>query len=163
MKKINLFFSSCIGLLFSLIITPAIAQHTFQFAYDNAGNRVQRKIIVTPENERRGRPGTTATGKETDEEKGSTDNAFVDPKLNYTVKVYPNPVQDKLTIEFVDSPTEVVISYYLSDNTGRVLFTKDNVAGRDQVNLAAYQPGVYYLSITDNNKKQYKYKVLKVN
>lgn len=163
MKKQLLFLISSVGLLITANTT--FAQTNFQFEYDAAGNRIQRKIIVDAAARR--------TNVNTDKNKAAfsdnqstskkkTNAAGTDEAGNYfDVKVYPNPAQDKLNIEF-DAKDNVTMHYYLSDSNGRVLVEKENVNQRDEVNMSGYQPGIYVLSITDNNNKQYEYKISKV-
>jgi hypothetical protein len=66
-------------------------------------------------------------------------------------RVYPNPVQDKVTIELPDagwSAGELVLRLYSSD--GRLLRSVTEVAGHDRLltfEMQAYRQGTYYLVI----------------
>lgn len=170
MKKIITCLISSIGLL---ITVNTFAQTQYQYTYDDAGNRVQRKVIVEAA-ARKANPNasntssvktlTSVNGQPTagsNKKKTSVSDGTAETDQYINVNVYPNPVQDKLKIEFA-AKDNIIMHYTLSDSNGRVLLDKENVSQRDEINLSGYQTGVYFLSITDNNNNQYEYKVSKV-
>ena len=85
--------------------------------------------------------------------------------LNSAIRVYPNPVENNLIVQF-DSPTEGNIKLVISDITGRLLKEKtitSNTTSSDLSfkNIAA---GVYLLRIVDKNENTVtSFKIVKPN
>jgi PKD repeat protein len=68
--------------------------------------------------------------------------------LDPTIKVYPNPAQNTLQLEFTELGThEVVIKDYL----GQTILTQELEAGKHQLNIEAIANGLYILEITNPN------------
>lgn len=60
-----------------------------------------------------------------------------------TISVYPNPTSGILTIN-----TENNVDVSITDITGKVIFTKNNVSKNDAINLTGLQKGVYFAKLT---------------
>lgn len=60
-----------------------------------------------------------------------------------TISVYPNPTSGILTIN-----TENNVDVSITDITGKVVFTKNNVSKNDAINLTGLQKGVYFAKLT---------------
>jgi hypothetical protein len=72
-------------------------------------------------------------------------------------KVFPNPVQDELAISTSLNRNELV-SFYLSDQMGRVLWMKENCGMQkgqafEKIDMKAFESGVYQLSIISQTQK----------
>jgi dienelactone hydrolase len=72
-------------------------------------------------------------------------------------KVFPNPVQDELAISTSLNRNELV-SFYLSDQMGRVLWMKENCGMQkgqafEKIDMKAFKSGVYQLSIISQTQK----------
>jgi hypothetical protein len=67
------------------------------------------------------------------------------------IRVFPNPANDVVTVEYASPQADVAIYYELRDVTGRLLLKENTVlpAGdfRRVLPLQRYKPGVYYLRI----------------
>lgn len=61
-----------------------------------------------------------------------------------SLKVYPNPVSDKLTIAYHTTPHAQIV---IADVVGRTLLTCQHTGAVTNVDVAALSPGLYYLSI----------------
>lgn len=59
------------------------------------------------------------------------------------ISVYPNPTKGFITIN-----TENNVNVSISDITGKVVFTKNNVSKNESINLVGLQNGVYFAKIT---------------
>lgn len=66
--------------------------------------------------------------------------------LNIHVKAYPNPVQNRLTVE-VDNKESLDLSLQLFDINGRLLLKRQLYNSRQELNLEKYVPGQYILRI----------------
>ena len=71
-----------------------------------------------------------------------------DPTQNW-IRVYPNPVQDELNIENLNSSAE---NYTLLDCYGRVL-VQGQLVDKASLSMSAYNSGVYLLKIKDQINK----------
>ncbi len=72
----------------------------------------------------------------------------VDDLENTPISVYPNPVEDKLTIESTGIPITKSIIYSIQGQV--VLETSDN----DEIDVANLPSGVYFIQITAENRTQ---------
>ncbi len=84
------------------------------------------------------------------------DNSIaIDETGDISISMYPNPVQEQLTIEgLVPSTLELI------NISGQILLIKKTTNSQEQLNLKDYAPGVYYLKIRTNDSVLI-YKVLK--
>ena len=64
-----------------------------------------------------------------------------------TVKLYPNPIQDAITIEFETAASNEV-NVEMLDAKGAVILSKNNVLSGDQIETSALEPGVYVVIIS---------------
>jgi hypothetical protein len=67
-------------------------------------------------------------------------------KLNY-MKVFPNPTQSNLTIEFGSNERENTIS--LIDICGKILFTNHTNLSKLEIDLSEYHNGIYFLKLNN--------------
>ena len=75
-----------------------------------------------------------------------------------TIKVYPNPVSDELTIEFEGN--EDRISFDILNSTGQIVF-EGNLREKTVVQTTNFSPGFYTIKIEDGKTYEYK-KIIKV-
>jgi hypothetical protein len=71
--------------------------------------------------------------------------------LRNTVKIYPNPVHDNLTIHFKSNETPVSVT--LCDEHGRVVYSDVEVWGLSELSISTngFKKGMYILSIKGKN------------
>jgi len=74
------------------------------------------------------------------------------------VNVYPNPVTDFIRIQMAQGST---MKLKLTDATGRILKTEVITGTTAQWSLGALAPGMYYLSVCDENNNQWSGKVFR--
>ena len=122
-----------------------LGQSAIHYSYNQNGNRIQRKLLIIP-------PNTQSSSRE-------MHNTPTKPSEDYTIGVFPNPVQDHLTVNISGSAASC--ASVLSDESGRVLISLQNQPAQSQVDMRPYQPGVYYLSVTPSGGKVTVYKILK--
>ena len=85
--------------------------------------------------------------------------------LRETIKIYPNPATDNITIEIYNNLTGK-IEYAITDNIGRIrgkgIFVKNQNMIRYSKNLSGLNTGSYNIVfIFDNNKKVSKVLIVK--
>ena len=79
------------------------------------------------------------------------------------MKIYPNPVENYLNLEFIKSPvTPYTIKLY--NSLGKLVLQKQSHFNSKQIlNLSGYSKGLYILSITLNDYARYILKKLWLN
>ncbi len=76
------------------------------------------------------------------------------------VKVYPNPVHDKLTLNFSNTTSQSV-NLLLTDMSGKVLYkAQTTVQGQTGINMVSLSKAVYILKVQTNNRSK-SFKILK--
>jgi len=67
--------------------------------------------------------------------------------LNEVVRVYPNPANDILNIDFGDANKKIKMKIKMTDVLGRELFISDF---KEQLNISQLEQGIYFLSLYNN-------------
>ncbi len=70
----------------------------------------------------------------------------VDNYNNYTISIFPNPTNGKLSIVNL---TKANISVY--NSIGKLILERKNVSNKDIINLANFNNGIYFVKITEKN------------
>lgn len=126
--------------LLCLVIPVLNAQTTLGFTYDNAGNMIERKLLVFPQ----GRIGKFTVTKDSVPE----------------FKVYPNPTSQFITIEgeLPDGNESGEISIVAIN--GQVV-RKDNYTGQGKsIPVSDLKPGMYLMEIRYSKENASVYKII---
>ena len=135
---IGIFFTSCL-----------FAQtYKFEYDYDNAGNRIKRYIINLKKNQA----------------KDAKIDTLIDTQNNYEITVFPNPVNEVLTIHInnmntASSQTENPEQnfYEICDISGKLLIRKELKSDTEEIDFQRFTVGMYILRLHfDSNIKEYK-------
>ncbi len=134
--------------LYLLIVAIAFASadgfsQNYRYSYDASGNRVKRQQIDVVK------------------------NATIPPeKQNETLtrlgdtQVFPNPVKDFLFINMAE-PLIQNANILLYDVNGRIVARQTVTQVNNELDLSAYPPGTYILSIRAGNDEQKAWKIIK--
>jgi hypothetical protein len=76
--------------------------------------------------------------------------------------ITPNPVTDKLFINFGNSYTQVK-SLMLFNVLGQVIYETDNIALNTEISMKNYITGIYFVTIIYNNKSVFTEKIVKLD
>ncbi len=68
------------------------------------------------------------------------------------IRVYPNPVVDRMTISF-ERPISETLSVQIYDATGRLVFVQKNLTHLEEISFADQAEGIYSYSLFDENGK----------
>lgn len=98
------------------------------YAYDEAGNRVKREIVLQ----------TRAVEESTNENYSE----MVDDR---NIRIYPNPTEGQLTVEVTG---EGECQYDIYDISGHQVLTTRSSSGRVTLNISSRPNGLYILRIT---------------
>jgi bacillolysin len=77
----------------------------------------------------------------------------------YGIKAYPNPVVDKLTLEFLEE--EHIQSISIFDNLGRLVLTKPISSLKTEINVADFTTGLYFVKTTGGDKSIHTFSFIK--
>jgi hypothetical protein len=122
---------------------------SIEYGYDNAGNRVSRRIIDMggPQNAKKSNAGVE------DDSEAIAEQAEEEIITDRNVKIYPNPTKGILGIELYGEYTEEQSVLTLYNGQGALLVTQKVSEGRNVLDLSAYPAGWYILRV---GGKEYK-------
>lgn len=128
----------CLALLFSPFLLKA--QNKVAYAYDNAGNRIGREIVMQAQKAKASRqlPGTARL-------------SLTDMLNEHDIKIYPNPTYGflKLSIYGLKGTDKCSMSLYTTK--GAQIMANDVNKESLEINISNQPAGVYLLRITINN------------
>jgi hypothetical protein len=135
-------------LLFAVLFSvTAQSQTTYQFTYDNSGNRFTRSVILLKSATI---PNDSLVAKEL---KTPLDDQIGLQKT----RIYPNPTKGLLRIDLPAlNEQEAIIR--LHDSTGRLIIQQTAVEVNNELNFSTYPSGIYIMSIQvgQNDRKEWK-------
>ncbi len=163
-----------------IIQVAAVAQNnTVNYTYDASGNRITRRVItvqkVAP---LKNNPDDTVTTivadingiiaednssqalSEGEGESGSNPNGIVSLSEG-DIKVFPNPVQDKLNVQFNGTAKANGCSLQLYDGAAKLFYKNDAMQTLTKVNMQQAKAGIYYLVVVCKDGKRLYWKVMK--
>jgi len=131
---------------FLLTLTSGIAQ-TVAYGYDNAGNRVSRRIVTL----------TTAQAAKKNPE---TPAPVIEQLGERKITVYPNPTQGALAVEITGGDAKDAIRLTLFGPQGTQLQSINATATITPVNMSSYPAGWYILRVQAGAKNT-EFKIVK--
>ena len=144
--------------LIFLLFTVFCNAQTIQYDYDNAGNRIARRVInitkapkaVIPEEEEE-------EAAEEPEEEAENVLAFTEKIGEIQTHIFPNPTKGILKIEIsgADKAEEITLTLY--SGQGATLVEQKIQQGNNTLDLSTYSTGWYILRLqTGDYRKEYK-------
>jgi len=140
MKQFYLLFS------FLLILSSGMAQNIVSYAYDNAGNRISRKVVNLNSN-----PSHV---------KASEPAPVEDQLGERKITVYPNPTRGALAVEITGGNDKDAIQLIVFSAQGVQLQNVKVTATTTPVNMSAY-PGGWYILRVQAGEKVTEFKIIK--
>lgn len=114
-----------------LFISGILSAQNVTYAYDNAGNRVERSILL------RSAPPV------------SDETVFLEEiLLEHTVKIYPNPTKGQFAVEIDNLSSDSSGKINLYDTNGKMIRERKVESGRIEFDLSNYATGIYILRIS---------------
>lgn len=141
--KISLFtFRFCTFLILNCVsILWALNAQEISYAYDNAGNRIKREIMIDPQNIK----------------SRSSEESFQESLSSQNVKIYPNPTIGHLKIEFSNYSDDSDYILELFNSQGQSLYHIQPRSSITEIDITDKQAGLYILKITiDSNESTWK-------
>ena len=134
-------------LLLAAFVFQNMAQNTISYTYDNAGNRISRKIItIPPSGIKRHQPTDSVVIKETIGER--------------TIKVFPNPTRGALGIDIQGGDPKHELRLQIYSGAGAMLYNQPATEGLNPIDMTQYPQGWYILRVVAGTEKK-EYKIVK--
>ena len=130
-------------LIFLLLVAISLSvsgQNIVSYAYDNAGNRLSRKIVLLTSNPAHAKKDTIAPSP-VEEQMG-------DRKLT----VYPNPTKGELKVDITGGNNKDEIRIQLFSAQGIQLQSRKAAVGTTPIDMVIYPPGWYILRVQAGDK-----------
>ena len=179
-----------IGIIVLLIIGLGALQaqnnstRTIYYNYDGSGNRVLRTIVVTENKTPKpvDKSDTTTVAKEikqliaTDNIKTDGGNANIEAIAETnaslssvasevieggTVKVFPNPVNEIVNVQFTGAANNEGSSLQIYDGTAKLFLNKETLQQHNEISMQSASKGTYFMVIITKDKKRQYWKLVK--
>ena len=142
MKKIKIIILS---LLLTCLYPLLHAQDKVKYAYDAAGNRISRTIVLAP----RSAPI---------EEKQPTVHTEVFSDIQ--LKIYPNPTDGILKVEISNLPEGQKAEIWIYAMSGQLITSLKDVSSTASINISSQPAGIYVMNIVAG-KHRTEWKIIK--
>lgn len=126
--------------LFILLVFLFTSLSTFsqnaKFWYDASGNRTSRKKLIEFKSE---------TGFTNDNKKPV--ETFTDTIGETTILIFPNPVENQISVEILGHEEDNGDMITLFDQTGRTILKHQDVTNINTLDISNVKPGIYFMVI----------------
>jgi len=135
------------------------------YTYDASGNRTSRWVDATPVPYHASSNDTTVELQVNNllkQDKSTPDsekNKALAEGEQGTIKVYPNPVVEKLNVDIPEGSSGGSLLLY--DGNGRLVLSQTNVSIHNELDLSAQNKGNYFLVFQTANGKRMFWKLVK--
>lgn len=82
-------------------------------------------------------------------------NSIEDVQILNTVKIYPNPTSDEITVAF-DNFDSSNAQVSISNTLGQVVYTTETVTNKLKIDVSSWRKGVYIINLNLNNQLTHK-------
>jgi hypothetical protein len=130
----------------SFFYTFLNAQSTVSYAYDHAGNRIGRTIVL-PTQEMRASAEEEPT-------------VYSEVLSDILIKIYPNPTQGLLYIRIENLPPDVKAQVALYHLSGKMITVREDVSHSIEIDFTGQEAGIYLLKIVAG-ENQTEWKIIK--
>lgn len=134
-------------LLFGAFALQGMSQNMVSYAYDQAGNRISRKVVglySSPSHVKKG------------EEPAPVEEQLGERKIT----VYPNPTKGMLGVEITGGDTKEPLRILLFNADGRQLQSKKAESGMTTINMTHY-PKAWYILRVQAGERMTEFKIVK--
>jgi len=145
-----------LGLIFIGIWSCINGQNQREYGYDDAGNRIWRKVIGLSSPA----PPPSSPGQKSLDGKNTDSVFYTDKAGDILLKIFPNPTASTVTLQIegeVDEVNGTVMLYSLSGaKTGEQRIS----SYRTEIDMRSYPVGAYLVTVVINGKTTY-WKIVK--
>ena len=157
-----------------MLLQVAVSAQNIHFQYDASGNRVKRWIsqpIAPPQNNPSANNNTAiaddvnslalSKGEGTNSNSIQGGELASSKLLTSDIKVFPNPVQDKLNVQFTGSADAEGCSLQIYDGAGKLFSREAELKNNNEINMQQAKTGTYFLIIINKEGKRMYWKLVK--
>ena len=164
-------------LILLMLLQIAVSAQNIHFQYDASGNREKRWIsqpIAPPQNNPSANNNTPiaddvssltlalSKGEGTNSPNSIQGGELANSKLlTSDIKVFPNPVQDKLNVQFTGSADAEGCSLQIYDGAGKLFSREAELKNNNEINMQQAKTGTYFLIIINKEGKRMYWKLVK--
>ena len=142
-----------IALVILVLCFPSLAQN-FSFSYDDAGNRIERTLILSTKSMDH---DPVVSGEANQEEVKSEEEIINDPSGDISLNLYPNPTKGDVIVSIKTDKMLNNVSYRIVDLSGREVIKGPGNSDRFNIDMNDQSAGIYYLLISiDENERSWK-------
>ena len=135
-------------LIVMLLTLPILTfSQSVEFTYDASGNRIQREIIL---------PKSCNSPGLHDSITMQYDAIINDVDIS----IIPNPNGGRFTVLLSETDESTKASLFLYSSSGNLIYQKENVSHKTNVDISNHESGAYFLYLIINGKKEI-WKVIK--
>ncbi len=129
------------------------AQTTYEFGYDNTGNRILRHVVEL-------RHTQTNNNSNNANNSDSTTLPQTATMGDMQISVMPNPTAGNLQISITNLPEAVQGGITVWDLNSKEIYKQDGIYATNKIDLSKQQKGIYMMQIRVGSKKS-EWKVVK--
>lgn len=129
-------------LIFILFTLTGVSDNIVSYAYDNAGNRISRKVVDLNSNPSHAKKDTTAV----------LAPPVIEQLGDRAISIYPNPTKGALAVDITGGNVKDELRILLLSSQGVQLQMIKAVIGRNTVDMQVYSTGWYILRIQAGDK-----------
>ena len=157
-----------------ILLQVSVSAQNIHFKYDAAGNRVKRWISqpIAPLQNNPSANNNTAIADDVNslalsKGEGTNSNSIQGGELASSklltsdIKVFPNPVQDKLNVQFTGSADAEGCSLQIYDGAGKLFSREAELKNNNEINMQQAKTGTYFLIIINKEGKRLYWKLVK--
>lgn len=153
-----------------ILLFPAssYAQTPICYDYDASGNRVARSICVVAQTVVHHHDSSNNTVNadlaaltKADSLIALGQNTSVNSIPEGAIKVFPNPIEEILTVEFSGNEDASLYNLQIFDASSRLFIENNTLQRTTNVNMQQAKPGNYYLVLTNKDGKRLYWKLVK--
>ena len=111
------------------------SQNKVTYAYDAAGNRISRIIVINP------------LRSFTDTEENEQPAVYSEKLSDIELKIYPNPTEGLLKVEIYNLPENQTAHIWLYNLSGNLITSFKDVSDGVSINISSQPAGTYLLKI----------------
>ena len=158
-------------LILLMLLQIAVSAQNIHFQYDASGNRYYRWIsqpIAPPQNNPSAN-NNTAIADDVNSLISSNTSTSLNNRASTSlskltegdIKVFPNPVQDKLNVQFKGSADAEGCSLQIFDGAGKLFSREAELKNNNEINMQQAKTGTYFLIIINKEGKRMYWKLVK--
>ena len=146
-----------------MLLQVSVSAQNIHFQYDASGNRVKRWIsqpIAPPQNNPSAN-NNTVISDDVNSLISSNTSTSLSKLTEGDIKVFPNPVQDKLNVQFTGSADAEGCSLQIYDGAGKLFSREAELKNNNEINMQQAKTGTYFLIIINKEGKRLYWKLVK--